>query len=53
MFTELGRQGLLDGLAMLRAMEQELAGAVGEKRMRELRAALLAIHDELAHEEPG
>ena len=46
-FTELGRQGLLDGLAMLRAMEAELAGAIGDKRMRDLRTALLAIHDQL------
>jgi hypothetical protein len=46
-------QGLLDGLAMLRAMEQELAAAIGEERMRELRAALLAIHAELTREGPA
>ena len=46
-FTDRGRQGLLDGLAMLRAMEEELAGAIGDKLMRDLRTALLAIHDQL------
>jgi DNA-binding MarR family transcriptional regulator len=46
-FTDRGRQGLLDGLATLRAVEEELALAIGEQRMRDLRAALLAIHDQL------
>jgi DNA-binding MarR family transcriptional regulator len=46
-FTELGRQGLLEGLAVLRTMEEELAAAIGEERMRDLRTALLSIHDRL------
>ncbi len=50
-FTELGRQGLLDGLAVLAAMEEELAGAIGEKPMLELRTALLSIHDRLTASE--
>jgi DNA-binding MarR family transcriptional regulator len=42
-FTELGRQGLFEGLAVLRALEKELARDIGEKSMQHLRRALLAI----------
>jgi DNA-binding MarR family transcriptional regulator len=42
-FTKRGRAGFFEGLALLREMEQELAAAVGAQRMRQLRAALLAI----------
>jgi DNA-binding MarR family transcriptional regulator len=42
-YTPLGRDGLLQGLASLRQMEQELAQAIGKERMAELRRALLAI----------
>jgi DNA-binding MarR family transcriptional regulator len=45
-FTDAGRAGLLDGLAVLRALEGELAGVVGERELRRLRATLAAI---LAH----
>jgi DNA-binding MarR family transcriptional regulator len=42
-FTELGRQGLLEGLSVLRNMERELARKIGDKSMAALRAALLDI----------
>lgn len=42
-FTQLGREGLLEGLNVLRQMERELARKVGDKKMAGLRAALLAI----------
>jgi DNA-binding MarR family transcriptional regulator len=42
-FTQRGRKGLLEGLQVLRALELELATAIGAKRMRQFRAALLAI----------
>lgn len=42
-FTERGRAGLLDGLRVLRALEQELAERIGNKSMASLRATLLAI----------
>jgi len=42
-FTELGRRGLLEGLSVLRALERELAGKIGTKKMQQLRAALLAL----------
>lgn len=42
-FTARGRAGLLDGLASLRAYEEELAGSVGEARMKDLRRALAAL----------
>jgi DNA-binding MarR family transcriptional regulator len=47
-FTQLGRAGLLEGLSVLRALERELAGKVGEKKMEHMRAALLAILAALA-----
>lgn len=46
-FTERGRRGLFEGLSVLQKLEQELAEQVGEQTMRRLRAALLAIHDQL------
>ncbi len=46
-FTERGKRGLLEGLAVLRELEEELAGAIGKRAMAELRAALLALHDRL------
>ncbi|MFZ5890434.1 MAG: MarR family winged helix-turn-helix transcriptional regulator [Myxococcota bacterium] len=48
-FTELGRKGLLEGLEVLRTLEQELALQVGRERMQGLREALLSIHDYLEH----
>jgi DNA-binding MarR family transcriptional regulator len=46
-FTERGRAGLLEGLAVLRALEEELQARVGVKAMAALRTTLLAIQDEL------
>jgi DNA-binding MarR family transcriptional regulator len=42
-FTQLGRDGLLEGLSVLRSLERELAEKVGAKKMEHMRAALLAI----------
>lgn len=42
-FTPLGRQGLLEGLQLLRDMETELARAIGNDSMAHLRQALLGI----------
>lgn len=42
-FTAQGRQGLLEGLALLRDMEAELAASIGDESMAELRRALLGI----------
>lgn len=42
-FTSQGRAGLLDGLATLRAYETELAGRIGDERMKDLRDALAAL----------
>jgi DNA-binding MarR family transcriptional regulator len=42
-FTRLGREGLLEGLALLRDMEDELARSIGDESMAGLRRALIAI----------
>jgi DNA-binding MarR family transcriptional regulator len=42
-FTRLGREGLLEGLALLRDMESELARSIGDESMAALRRALIAI----------
>jgi DNA-binding MarR family transcriptional regulator len=42
-FTRLGREGLLEGLALLREMEADLARSVGDESMVALRRALVAI----------
>jgi DNA-binding MarR family transcriptional regulator len=42
-FTPLGRQGLLEGLQLLRDMEHELARAIGNDGMGHLRQALVGI----------
>jgi DNA-binding MarR family transcriptional regulator len=47
-FTERGRAGLFEGLAVLFELEQELATWIGDARMKQLRAALLRIHDKLS-----
>jgi DNA-binding MarR family transcriptional regulator len=46
-FTQAGRQGLLEGLTLLRELEDELRRAIGDAPMAQLRSALLAIHDRL------
>ncbi|MDB4976710.1 MAG: transcriptional regulator, MarR family [Myxococcaceae bacterium] len=42
-FTRRGRAGFFEGLAILQTLEQELATAIGEKPMAQLRSGLLAI----------
>jgi DNA-binding MarR family transcriptional regulator len=49
-FTARGRTGLLEGLAVLRALEAELARAIGREHMQALRESLLAVHDHLEQE---
>lgn len=48
LFTERGRKGLLEGLAVLRALEADLARAVGAEAMRGLREGTLAVLGALA-----
>jgi DNA-binding MarR family transcriptional regulator len=48
--TPRGRQGLLDGLAVLRRFEQELAVAVGSRTMQELHSALERVLTHLSGE---
>lgn len=45
-FTPRGRAGLLEGLAVLRELEEDCAKAIGPKRMEELRKALVALNEE-------
>jgi DNA-binding MarR family transcriptional regulator len=52
-FTERGRRGLLEGLLVLRTLEEELTERIGNDSMTALRTALLAIHDELERVEAG
>jgi DNA-binding MarR family transcriptional regulator len=42
-FTERGREGLFQGLAVLAELERELSRIVGERPMRQLRQALSAL----------
>jgi DNA-binding MarR family transcriptional regulator len=46
-WTAKGRRGLLEGVAQLKALERELACAIGEARFTALHDALLALHDHL------
>jgi DNA-binding MarR family transcriptional regulator len=46
-FTPQGEQGLLQGLSVLRELEQELADKIGKRRMQELHTALLALENAL------
>lgn len=46
-FTAKGEQGLLQGLSVLRELEQELADKIGKRRMQELHTALLALEKAL------
>ena len=50
-FTPNGRDGLFEGLLVLRAMEEELAGGIGERSMKHFRKALLALHNHLVKPE--
>lgn len=47
-FTARGRAGLLDGLAVLGALEAELATTIGDRTMAALRSSLLAVLDVVA-----
>lgn len=49
-FTPKGEQGLLQGLAVLGALEGELADKIGKRRMQELHTALLALEQALTEE---
>lgn len=42
-YTSLGRQGLFDGLAILREEEQAMARAIGQERFAQLHEALIAL----------
>jgi DNA-binding MarR family transcriptional regulator len=46
-FTPRGRAGLLEGLAVLAALEDEYAEKIGKRRMAELRGGLVALLDHL------
>jgi DNA-binding MarR family transcriptional regulator len=45
--TAKGEQGLLQGLSVLRELEEELADKIGKRRMQELHTALLALEKAL------
>jgi DNA-binding MarR family transcriptional regulator len=47
-FTRLGREGFFEGLAVLQGLEQELAAAIGERSMQQLRRTLIAVLGQLA-----
>ncbi|MEY2933157.1 MAG: hypothetical protein RL033_3906 [Pseudomonadota bacterium] len=51
-FTEQGREALLEGLTLLQRIERELAQAIGETTMAQLRQALVAILATLAAPAP-
>lgn len=51
-FTPKGEQGLLQGLTVLREVEQELSDKIGKRRMQELHTALLALEKALVEDEP-
>ena len=46
-FTRKGEQSLLQGLAVLGELEQELELQIGKRRMQELHTALIALEDAL------
>lgn len=47
-FTRTGKATMLEGLAHLKAVEQQLSRALGKDVMASLRQALLVLHDHLA-----
>jgi len=49
-FTKKGEQGMVQGIAVLRELEQELADKIGKRRMQELHTALLALEKALLEE---
>ncbi len=52
-WTARGRRGLLEGLATLRSLEDELSLSLGDARWSALRDALLALHDLLEPPSPA
>lgn len=46
-YTDLGRQGLFDGLAILREEERAMERAIGAQRFAQLHAALIALESML------
>jgi DNA-binding MarR family transcriptional regulator len=42
-YTNLGRQGIFEGLAILREEERAMAQAIGAERFAQLHAALIAL----------
>lgn len=50
-FTAKGEQGLLQGLAVLGALERELADKIGKRRMQDLHTALLALEQALLEDD--
>jgi DNA-binding MarR family transcriptional regulator len=50
-FTPKGEQGLLQGLAVLGALESELSDKIGKRRMQELHTALLALEKALLEDD--
>lgn len=51
-YTNLGRQGLFDGLAILREEERVMEQAIGTERFTQLHAALVALEAVLDSAEP-
>lgn len=49
-FTAKGEKGLVQGLTVLRELEQELSDKIGKRRMQELHTALLALEKALLEE---
>jgi DNA-binding MarR family transcriptional regulator len=49
-FTAKGQRGLVQGLTVLRELEQELADKIGKRRMHDLHTALLALEKALQEE---
>ncbi|HEU5072666.1 MAG TPA: MarR family winged helix-turn-helix transcriptional regulator [Polyangiaceae bacterium] len=52
-YTSVGRQGLFDGLAILREEEQAMERAIGTERFQQLHTALLALEAVLEPEASG
>ncbi|MET0339530.1 MAG: MarR family winged helix-turn-helix transcriptional regulator [Polyangiales bacterium] len=46
-FTARGKRGFFEGLEVLAELERELKGWIGEARLKQLREALLLVHDRL------
>ena len=51
-FTSRGQAGLLDGLAVLGALEAEYAAGIGARHMKQLRLALIALLEQIERRAP-